>query len=99
MLRNPRGARKRQDKQRPAAGETRPRGVLVWRTCRVCDWEARMVETDQAASVDAICPRCHALTELVAMAPVPEDEAPAPSLKRRGVAPPKRARRPKQRKG
>jgi hypothetical protein len=80
----------------------------VWRTCRVCDWEGRVVETEHTAGVDAICPRCHALTELVAMAPVPErgvprekemDGATSTSLKRRGLAHRKRARRPKQRKG
>jgi hypothetical protein len=101
MSRNPRAARKSQDKPPATAGDRRPRQVLAWRTCLVCDWEGQVVETGDA---DAMCPRCHALTELVAMAPVPaggapEEEDAAPSLKRGELAHHHaRVRRAKQRK-
>ena len=102
MSRNPRAARKSQDKPPATAGDPRPRQVLVWRTCLVCDWEGQVVET---GDVDAICPRCHGLTELVAMAAVPAGGAPGEgekdavvSLKHRELAHHKRRRRPKQRK-
>src|SRR2546430_6845594 len=73
MSRNPRAARKSQDKPPATAGDPRPRRVLVWRTCLVCDWEGQVVETGDA---DAMCPRCHGLTELVAVAAVPAGGAP-----------------------
>src|SRR5438132_86142 len=98
MLRNPRG--KSHDKQRAAAAETPSRQLLVWRTCSLCDWEGRVVETEHTAGTEATCPQCHAVTEVVAMAPVPEGGVPGekdavPGPKRRELAFHKRARRSK----
>src|SRR6058998_2969589 len=100
MSRTPRAARKDQDKQPAMAGEPRPRQILVWRTCPVCDWDDQVVESENA---DPTCPRCQATTELVAMAPVPPGGAPresdvAPRLEHRDLAHHERARGAKQRK-
>ena len=40
---------------------------LTQRTCRVCEWEAMVIE-DRDADVD--CPWCHGPTEAVMLAPV-----------------------------
>src|SRR5438552_3342977 len=100
MSRHPRAARQTQDKPSATAGEPRPRQILVWRTCPVCEWEGQVVEAENA---DPTCPRCQAVTELVAMAPVrpggaPRERDAASGLEHRELAHDERARGAKQRK-
>src|SRR5438552_10208134 len=100
MSRHTRAARNSHVKPPATAGEPRPRQILVWRTCPVCEWEGEVVESENA---EPTCPRCQAVTELVAMAPIPPGGTPrerdaAPGLEHRNLAHDERARGAKQRK-
>jgi hypothetical protein len=69
MFRNSRAARKPTEKQTPATDrEHHTRQLIVWRRCKSCDWEHQGVEAEDA---DVSCPRCHAVTEVVALSPAP----------------------------
>jgi hypothetical protein len=90
MFHNSRAARKPHGKQALAPDdETRTRRLLVWRKCVVCDWEDKLVEAEDA---EGTCPRCHSLTELVAMAPPPAGGEPI----RSSAAESERLREPKR---
>lgn len=68
-------ARQKTILEAPAEQRTAPftAPLLVWRECRACGWETRGVET--AATQQTLCPRCHAVSERVAMAAVNATDA------------------------